>query len=104
MSLLTHAEIKKYLEMAPKASPENRAKIQALLEMDKIERSKKSFLYFELTITKISNVDNGDINSWIVSLLCTYKSSCFNSCEGLSVILMINKFTDTLLIHSNQSY
>ena len=46
MSLLTHAEIKKYMEMAPKASPENRAKIQALLEMDKIERSKESFLYF----------------------------------------------------------
>jgi predicted phage terminase large subunit-like protein len=46
MSLLTHAEIQKYLEMAPKASPENRAKIQALLEMDKIERSKESFLYF----------------------------------------------------------
>ena len=46
MSLLTHAEIKKYLEMVPKASPENRAKIQALLEMDKIERSKESFLYF----------------------------------------------------------
>ena len=36
MSLLTHAEIKKYMEMAPKASPDNRAKIQALLEMDKI--------------------------------------------------------------------
>jgi predicted phage terminase large subunit-like protein len=34
------------MEMAPKASPENRAKIQALLEMDKIERSKESFLYF----------------------------------------------------------
>ena len=46
MSLLTHAEIQKYLEMAPKASPENRAKIQALLEMDKVERSKESFLYF----------------------------------------------------------
>ena len=46
MSLLTHAEIKNYMEMAPKASPDNRAKIQALLEMDKIERSKESFLYF----------------------------------------------------------
>jgi predicted phage terminase large subunit-like protein len=46
MSLLTHAEISKYLAMVPKASPENRAKIQALLEMDKIERSKESFLYF----------------------------------------------------------
>ncbi len=32
--------------MVPKASPENRAKIQALLEMDKVERSKESFLYF----------------------------------------------------------
>ena len=46
MSLLTHAEIKNYMAMVPKASPENRAKIQALLEMDKIERSKESFLYF----------------------------------------------------------
>ena len=46
MSLLTHAEIQNYLAMVPKASPENRAKIQALLEMDKIERSKESFLYF----------------------------------------------------------
>ena len=46
MSLLTHAEIQKYLEMVPKASPDNRAKIQALLEMDKVERSKESFLYF----------------------------------------------------------
>jgi predicted phage terminase large subunit-like protein len=32
--------------MVPKASPENRAKIQMLLEMDRIERSKESFLYF----------------------------------------------------------
>ena len=46
MSLLTHAEISKYLAMVPKASPENRAKIQMLLEMDRIERSKESFLYF----------------------------------------------------------
>ena len=46
MSLLTHEEITKYLAMVPKASPENRVKIQALLEMDKIERSKESFLYF----------------------------------------------------------
>ena len=46
MSLLTHAEITKYLAMVPKASPENRAKIQMLLEMDRIERSKESFLYF----------------------------------------------------------
>jgi len=46
MSLLTHAEITKYLAMVTKASPENRAKIQMLLEMDRIERSKESFLYF----------------------------------------------------------
>jgi len=46
MSLLTHAEISKYLAMVPRASPENRAKIQMLLEMDRIERSKESFLYF----------------------------------------------------------
>lgn len=32
--------------MVPGASPENRAKIQMLLEMDRIERSKESFLYF----------------------------------------------------------
>jgi predicted phage terminase large subunit-like protein len=46
MSLLTHAEITKYLAMVPGASPENRAKIQMLLEMDRIERSKESFVYF----------------------------------------------------------
>jgi predicted phage terminase large subunit-like protein len=46
MSLLTHAEITKYMSMVQKASPENRAKIQMLLEMDRIERSKESFLYF----------------------------------------------------------
>ena len=46
MSLLTHAEITKYLGMVPTASPENRAKIQMLLEMDRIERSKESFVYF----------------------------------------------------------
>jgi hypothetical protein len=34
------------MSMVPKASPENRAKIQMLLEMDRIERSKESFLYF----------------------------------------------------------
>ena len=32
--------------MVQTASPENRAKIQMLLEMDRIERSKESFLYF----------------------------------------------------------
>ena len=32
--------------MVPGASPENRAKIQMLLEMDRIERSKESFVYF----------------------------------------------------------
>ena len=46
MSLLTHTEITKYLGMVPTASPENRAKIQMLLEMDRIERSKESFVYF----------------------------------------------------------
>ena len=34
------------MSMVQKASPENRAKIQMLLEMDRIERSKESFLYF----------------------------------------------------------
>ena len=45
MSLLTHEEIKKYLALVPKTTPENRAKIQALLEMDKIERSKDTRVF-----------------------------------------------------------
>ena len=48
MSLLTHAEVKAYMEALdnPKIDSGTRVKIQKLLEMDKVEKSKESFLYF----------------------------------------------------------
>jgi predicted phage terminase large subunit-like protein len=93
MSLLTHAEIKKYLEMAPKASPENRAKIQALLEMDKIERSKESFLYFvtqmwpifisgshhKIMADAFERVANGELKRLIINMPPRHTKSEFAS-------------------------
>ena len=48
MSLLTQTEVKAYLAALdnPKTDGATRAKIHALLEMDKVEKSKESFLYF----------------------------------------------------------
>jgi len=48
MSLLTHKEVKDYMEALdnPKIDAGMRVKIQKLLEMDKVEKSKESFLYF----------------------------------------------------------
>ena len=48
MSLLTHAEMTAYLEALdnPKTDGATRAKIGLLLEMDKVEKSRESFLYF----------------------------------------------------------
>ena len=48
MSLLTHAEMSAYLEALdnPKTDGATRNKIGLLLEMDKVEKSKESFLYF----------------------------------------------------------
>ena len=93
MSLLTHAEIAKYLEMAPKASPENRAKIQALLEMDKIERSKESFLYFvtqmwpifisgshhKIMADAFERVANGELKRLIINMPPRHTKSEFAS-------------------------
>jgi predicted phage terminase large subunit-like protein len=93
MSLLTHAEIQKYLEMAPKASPENRAKIQALLEMDKIERSKESFLYFvtqmwpifisgshhKIMADAFERVANGELKRLIINMPPRHTKSEFAS-------------------------
>jgi predicted phage terminase large subunit-like protein len=93
MSLLTHAEIKKYMEMAPKASPENRAKIQALLEMDKIERSKESFLYFvtqmwpifisgshhKIMADAFERVANGELKRLIINMPPRHTKSEFAS-------------------------
>jgi predicted phage terminase large subunit-like protein len=93
MSLLTHAEIKKYMEMVSKASPENRAKIQALLEMDKIERSKESFLYFvtqmwpifisgshhKIMADAFERVANGELKRLIINMPPRHTKSEFAS-------------------------
>jgi len=48
MSLLTHEEVTLYLKSLddPKTDAVKRGKIKLLLEMDKVEKSKESFLYF----------------------------------------------------------
>jgi predicted phage terminase large subunit-like protein len=46
MSLLTSAEIAKYLSIVDKVPEAERKKITSLMEMDKIERCKDSFLFF----------------------------------------------------------
>jgi predicted phage terminase large subunit-like protein len=48
MSLLTHAEVKDYMEALdnPKIDAGTRSKIKTLIEMDKVEKSKESFLFF----------------------------------------------------------
>jgi predicted phage terminase large subunit-like protein len=93
MSLLTHAEIKKYMGMVSKASPENRAKIQALLEMDKIERSKESFLYFvtqmwpifisgshhKIMADAFERVANGELKRLIINMPPRHTKSEFAS-------------------------
>jgi predicted phage terminase large subunit-like protein len=46
MSLLTRSEIEGYLKLADTAPVAERAKIQKLLEFDRIERCRESFLFF----------------------------------------------------------
>lgn len=46
MSLLTRKEIESYLQMADTAQPAERAKVKLLLEMDRVERCKESFVFF----------------------------------------------------------
>ena len=46
MSLLTRREIEDYLQLADTAPPAERAKVQKLLEFDRVERCKESYLFF----------------------------------------------------------
>ena len=46
MSLLTKTEIAQYEALIPTVSAAERAKIQKLLEMDKVEKSRESFIFF----------------------------------------------------------
>ena len=46
MSLLTRKEIELYLTLADTAPPAERAKVQKLLEFDRVERCKESYLFF----------------------------------------------------------
>jgi len=46
MSLLTQTEVSNFLQIVDKVPEAERAKITALLEMDRVERCKESFLFF----------------------------------------------------------
>jgi len=46
MSLLTQTEVSSFLQIVDKVPETERAKITALLEMDRVERCKESFLFF----------------------------------------------------------
>lgn len=46
MSLLSQQELGRYLGAVNSASPEQRKKIHQLLELDRVERCKESFLFF----------------------------------------------------------
>ncbi len=46
MSLLTRKEIEAYLTFADTAPPAERAKVQKLLEFDRVERCRESYLFF----------------------------------------------------------
>jgi hypothetical protein len=46
MTLLTTKEISEYLSIVDKVPDTERSKITALLEMDRVERCKESFLFF----------------------------------------------------------
>jgi hypothetical protein len=46
MTLLTHKEVQDYLSIVDKVPAAERMKITALLEMDRVERCKESFLPF----------------------------------------------------------
>ena len=46
MSLLTRKEIEGYIQLADTAPPAERAKVKLLLEMDRVERCKESFVFF----------------------------------------------------------
>jgi len=46
MSLLTRSEIEGYLKFADTAPPAERAKVQKLLEFDRVERCRESYLFF----------------------------------------------------------
>ena len=46
MTLLTHKEVSDFMQIVDKVPEAERAKITALLEMDRVERCKESFLFF----------------------------------------------------------
>jgi len=46
MSLLTEQELKSYYQLAGTAPPAERAKVQKLLEFDRVERCRESFIFF----------------------------------------------------------
>ena len=46
MSLLTRKEIEGYIQLADTAPPAERAKVKLVLEMDRVERCKESFVFF----------------------------------------------------------
>ena len=46
MTLLTHKEVSDFMQIVDKVPDAERAKITALLEMDRVERCKESFLFF----------------------------------------------------------
>jgi len=46
MSLLTRKEIEGYIQLADTAPPAERAKVKLLLEMDRVERCRESFVFF----------------------------------------------------------
>jgi predicted phage terminase large subunit-like protein len=93
MSLLTREETANYIAMAPNASPRDRVKIQMLLEMDKIERSKESFLHFaaqmwpvfisgshhKIMADAFERVANGELKRLIINMPPRHTKSEFAS-------------------------
>ena len=93
MSLLTRKEIEGYMELADTAPPAERAKVKLLLEMDRVERCKESFVFFAkqmwpifiagmhhpIRAEAIERVARGDLKRLIINMPPRHTKSEFAS-------------------------
>ena len=93
MTLLSRQEISSYLQIVDKVSEADRKKIKALLEMDRVQRCRESFLFFvkqmwpvfisgkhhQIMADAFERVANGELKRLIINMPPRHTKSEFAS-------------------------
>ena len=93
MSLLSQKEVKEYLEIAERVPAQQRKKVLQLLELDRVERCKESFLFFvqqmwpvfisgkhhKIMADAFERVANGELKRLIINMPPRHTKSEFAS-------------------------